>query len=65
MSIGWKAGRVSELFGVRLWNSFTTELLRFPFSLLLFALCRFPHCVSIVIDLGLSIAFHGCVFRWS
>jgi hypothetical protein len=33
MSKSWKAGRVTQLFGVRLWNSFTTELLRFRFFL--------------------------------
>jgi hypothetical protein len=31
MSMGWKARRVAQLFGVRLRDSFTTELLRFHF----------------------------------
>jgi hypothetical protein len=33
MSVGWKAGRVSQLFGVQVQNSFATELLHFCFFL--------------------------------
>jgi hypothetical protein len=29
MSLGWKAARVAQFFGVWLWNSSTTELLHF------------------------------------
>jgi hypothetical protein len=31
MSMGWKARRVAQLFGLWLWDSFVTELLRFRF----------------------------------
>jgi hypothetical protein len=33
MSMSSKYGRAAQLFGVRLWNSFTTELLHFCFFL--------------------------------
>jgi hypothetical protein len=33
MSMGWKAGRVAQLFDVQLRSSFATELLRFRFFL--------------------------------
>jgi hypothetical protein len=33
MSMGWKAGRVAQLFGVQLRDSIATELLRFIFFL--------------------------------
>jgi hypothetical protein len=52
-------------FGARLQNSFTTELLCFRFFLTAVRFIQNSALRSIVINLRLSIAFHGSVFRWT